>query len=411
MSVTDTDAPVEAPVEADEAPAKPAKKPVAKKAAAQKALPANTYVVVTENLVNAVSTAARVSVVSEALPSLANVRLHFANSRLTVSGTDSNVGLQVKIACEGRTTGEAFVKARLLERVVKALPGQETTITITDDELLFTSVDFKAALFLQDGDGFVMPAVPKGTAREVNPAEFASALGKVLGAISTEEKRPTMTGALFLAEKGKLTVVATDSYRMAVQRTPIRWAGPAVIVPRQIVNEVVRQAYTDSTIKVTVGKDAIAIEIDDNLVVGSLVEGNFVPWDKLVHDDKAYTSVATVGRVALIAAIKRVKLLVGDGPIRMSWAKGHLTLNGVAVDQGGANERVKASVVGGTAQAALNADFLIYALGTFEDDEVVVAYENGRQPVLVHANRRAEYQHLVMPKRDRSASTEEPAAA
>ena len=97
---------------------------------------------------------------------------------------------------------------------------------------------------LPAGGGLPGPARARGDPGErAAPQEFAEAVKQVGRAASKDEARPILTGVLVEANREGLTLVATDSYRLAVRELTAKGEGETkVLIPERAITEAGRAA-------------------------------------------------------------------------------------------------------------------------------------------------------------------------
>ena len=102
---------------------------------------------------------------------------------------------------------------------------------------------------------------PRGRGSWGRGGTFAEAVGQVARAASRDEARPVLTGVLLEVSREGVTLVATDSYRLAVRDLVATAAGEAkAIVPERALSEAGRAAQA-------VEKGEIEVFVDESQVV------------------------------------------------------------------------------------------------------------------------------------------------
>src|SRR5207244_3872271 len=155
------------------------------------------------------------------IPILANVLVRAEGSELGVAATDLEIAL--KSVCISKTTvpGTMTLPAKRLYEIIRALPDKE--IKFKRGEANWVAVTCGSSRFRIAGlpqEDF--PALPEAkTVVGKIPAEVLSKLiSRTIFAISTEDSKYTLSGALLLLKPGSITMVATDGHRLAhVEKT------------------------------------------------------------------------------------------------------------------------------------------------------------------------------------------------
>ena len=99
-----------------------------------------------------------------------------------------------------------------------------------------------------------------------------------------------------------------------------------------------------------------------------LIEGDYPNVQNLLPT--SHPNMLTVGREALLEALRRVKILAQDTPVRLGLGGATLKLTAVTNEVGSADEEIDASYDGTEMTVAFNPDYLAAGLDAVEGDEV-----------------------------------------
>src|SRR5882672_9300557 len=179
------------------------------------------------------------------IPILANVLVHAEGGELRIAATDLEIGL--KSVCVSKTTvpGTITLPAKRLYEIVRALPDKE--IKFKRGEANWVTVTCGSSRFRIAGlpqEDFPALPEPKSVVAKI-PAEVLSKLmTRTIFAISSEDSKYTLSGALLLIKPGSITMVATDGHRLAhiekAETLEDVTEEIKVLVPRKAMGEVVR---------------------------------------------------------------------------------------------------------------------------------------------------------------------------
>jgi DNA polymerase-3 subunit beta len=207
---------------------------------------------------------------------------------------------------------------------------------------------------------------------------------------------------LLTAEDAGLRLVATDSYRLAqrdLSDASVLSAGQKVIVPSRALNELQRVLGGTGDVRLRLGDRDATFETGTVRITTRLIEGEFPNTRQLIPQN--YPNRLTVGREALLDAIRRVKLLARDStPIRLHMTTDGLDLTAVTQDIGQAAETVDAKFEGSEMTVAFNPDYLSAGVDAVSGDEVVLETLDALKPaVLRGGDGGGDYLYLLMPVR------------
>src|SRR5216110_44795 len=154
------------------------------------------------------------------IPILANVLLEANGGEVKMLATDLEVGLRSKCTATVSKGGSLTLPAKKLYEIIKALP--ETDVRIEEDK---GGVKVAADRFdsrmqtlpredfptLPDAPGAVSAALPRESVRQM--------IAKTQFAITGEDTRYFLNGALFVLKPDSMSLVATDGHRLALVTT------------------------------------------------------------------------------------------------------------------------------------------------------------------------------------------------
>jgi DNA polymerase-3 subunit beta len=324
---------------------------------------------------------AAVSAAARLLPARAGLRVRADAGGLTVSGSDPD--LAVRFGCPATTHTDGSV-------VVPAAPLAET-LKMLDTDLVCLVVEGSRLALRLDNARFALPLLAAGAAppdgepprvSEVDGRAFASALRIVAGTAAKDDPLPLFTGVRVQAGEN-LTLTASDRYRMAVARLPLRTPGSLdVLVPAALLTEAARQAKGVVGLHASPGRFGLSWQ--DGLVGTAVLDAGFLSEDSI--PSAAVDTTVTVSADALAAAVRRVgvyaedrrvlTLEVGDTQVRLASAR---------QDTGEAEETLKAEVTGGRTSPSFQARYLLDALQAFPGERVVLSIQPGMRACILRA--------------------------
>lgn len=356
-----------------------------------------------EILAEALTTAGRAaSSRAASLPVLSGLRLDVSEAELQVTGTDLELTIQLTVPVHADKTGSAVVPARLVADIVRALPAGAVEVSLGDDELSISAGRSKFSVRpLALGD-YPAQAAPDVEPVTLGAKEFSSALRQVVRAASTDDARAVLTGVQISANEGGVKMVATDSYRLAVRDLPqssLLAAGQHVLVPSRALAELQRvlPEGADAELSVRLGAREAVFSTGSTRLTTRLIEGDYPNVQNLLPT--SYPNVLTVGREALLEALRRVKILAQDTPVRLGLGGSTLKLTAVTNEVGSADEEIDASYEGTEMTVAFNPDYLASGLDAVEGDEVTLATMDPMKPAVLRGVGHDDYLYLLMPVR------------
>ena len=136
-------------------------------------------------------------------------------------------------------------------------------------------------------------------------------IGKVIFAVSTEESRFQLNGALLKLKQGGLEMVATDGHRLALVENGLEGAAEAdgVLVPRKALQELQR-FEGDGSLEFRRSEHHLSFRLGRRELICRILEGTFPDYERVIAKDN--DKIGTFDRQVLAEAVQRVALLTGD---------------------------------------------------------------------------------------------------
>ncbi|MCU1394235.1 MAG: dnaN [Ilumatobacteraceae bacterium] len=353
-------------------------------------------------LADALSTAGRAATGrTGTLPVLSGLRLELVGDKLTVTGTDLELTIQLEAEVGGEQDGGVVLPARLSADIVRSLSPGKVEVSVDGDDVSISGGRSQFAVRPLSFDDYPRLSSPASSAVTLPSAEVGEALRQVVRAASTDEARPILTGVMLTAEAEGLRMVATDSYRLAVRDLPgasVLGADQKVLVPGRALSELQRLVGNASELTLRLGEREATFEVGGTRLTTRLIEGEFPNYRQLIPP--SYPNKLTVARDALMEAIRRVKILARDAtPIRLQMTADSLRLTAITQDVGNAVEELDAVLEGTELTVAFNPDYFANGVEAIGSDEVTLETLDALKPAVLRGVGKTDYLYLLMPVR------------
>ena len=362
-------------------------------------IPRDTFLAALQVVGRAVSSRA-------AIPSLGGVKLTAASGQLTLSATDTELGLTMTVSeLAIESDGTLLLPGRLLGDVVRNLPGGEVSLALRPEQGDVELTAGSARFHLRTLSAEDFPRLPEfeGELAKLPAGPLAATIDLVARAASRDEVRPILTGVLLHAENGTLTMVATDSYRLSVKHTELEQALPEPIeanVPARALRELARIIAQEGPddVSISLARNQAVFQAGSVVLFSRLIEGQFPSWRQLIPE--SFEHEVRLPRGELVEVARRVSQLAQrNAPLRFAFAEGELTVAAETPEVGDASEALPAPYSGEPLEIAFNPQFLIEGLESVEGDELAIKLSSPLRPGLLQPVGRDDFSYLVMPIR------------
>src|SRR5216684_7133487 len=151
------------------------------------------------------------------IPILSNVLVEAAGDRINLTATDLELGIRSSCPARVKKPGAGTIPAKRLLDYVRLLPDADLEVKLQENQWA-SLVCGRSRTRIAGMSRESFPELPKMPAvlAEIPIGMLASMIGKTIFAISSEESRFTLNGALMVLRKGGLAMVATDGHRLAM---------------------------------------------------------------------------------------------------------------------------------------------------------------------------------------------------
>ncbi len=306
------------------------------------------------------------------IPVLSHILLRAADERLHVAATDLEVSLTSWCDAEVKEEGAIAIQAKKLLEIIRASSGDEVTLQIEQEGLLTILVG-KSVFKIRGLPAEEFPTLPN--IEDEKPVRipfqtFRNMVTKIFFAISSEESRFQLSGALMQLMEDGIVMVATDGHRLALVESKIEGMEEAdgVLVPRKALQEL--QRFEGEDLSFRRSEHHLSFTIGARQLICRILEGTFPDYERVISttNDKAVIT----NRLELAAVVHRISLLTGDRAraIRMELEPKQLVFSAANPDLGEAREEVPCDFEGDGLSLGLNPDYLVNFLSVTDTERV-----------------------------------------
>jgi len=344
------------------------------------------------------------------IPILSNLLLEVSNSGLRISATDLELGVLANCPAKVKKEGTGTVPAKRLMEIVRSLPDAEIKFKLLENHWVQITCErssFKLVGMAKDSFP-VLPAAPKPLAA-LPSGVLTNMIRKTIFAISSEESRYTLNGALLLLKPESAAMVATDGHRLALveKETPVTGLSNElrVLIPKKAMGELDRLlAETDEAVPVQFSKDEshLFFSVGDRLLISRMLTGQFPNYEAVLPRENNKT--LEIEKDSITAAIRRVALLADERSraIKLQLDKDKAEVFSSSGEYGEAHEVLDAAYSGDAMQIGFDYQYLLDFLGVVGDGGKVkleLKDEQSAGQFRPGEEQAYRYRYVVMPMR------------
>ncbi|MGE0448427.1 MAG: DNA polymerase III subunit beta [Vicinamibacterales bacterium] len=342
------------------------------------------------------------------IPILANVLLDAKDGELKFLATDLEVGLRSRCPATVSKPGVLTLPAKKLYEIVKSLPDTDIRIAEDRNGVKVAADRFDSRMQTLPKDDF--PTLPQGG--EATPTTLPSSalkemVAKTQFAITGEDTRYFLNGALLVLRGDSMSLVATDGHRLALV-TVAREGGDAsapeirAILPRKTLAELGRLLVeSDGTVSYERGENHLFFDVGERRLISRMIDGQFPAYERVIP--KGNDKHIEFERERLTNAVKRVALLSNERSraVKFLIDKGKVDVTSSSPELGEAHETLPVDYAGPAMQICFNAQYVLDFLSVVSTDVVALELKDEvSQAVMTPVGAEGyDYTYVIMPMR------------
>jgi DNA polymerase-3 subunit beta len=338
---------------------------------------------------------------------LGGVLITIDEGKLTFGATDGNRSIKVPVhlASPPDGDGRALVPGRLFPEITKLLGSGSAEIEYrsTEKDVSIQSGSSSFHVKTMPSDDF--PPLPGVGGDSITlPSEgLVESIELVTRAAARDDMRPVLTAVQVVVSGSEFSMVATDSYRLAVRE--MKLDSPSQVdldrnVPAETLRELARvvAATGAETVRFGSGDREVAFEVEGVVLTTTTVEGQFPKYQQIFPEE--WSHEIRLPREELLESVRRVgKMAMKNRPLKLTFSSGELTISASTPDFGDAEEKIPAAWSDEEMSIGFNADFFKEGIEGIAGGEVLLKLISPLRPGLLQAVDSEDYRYLIMPIR------------
>jgi DNA polymerase-3 subunit beta len=344
------------------------------------------------------------------IPILSNVLLEAQGNHVTLTATDLELGVRCFCPAKVKKEGSGTVPAKRLLDYVRLLPDSEITIKFLENHWAqITCGRSRTKMAGMSRESFPeLPPMPEAST-EVPSSLLSSMITKTIFAISAEESRFTLNGALLLVRPENTVMVTTDGHRLAYCESSMEGVTAPqalrVLVPKKAMTEILRlsqEAGADAKALIAGDENHLFFQFGDRLLITRRLTGNFPDYERVLPKDS--TQTVRLQKDEIRAAIERVAQFADERSraIRLKFEPGEVKVFTSSVETGESEESVSTEYDGPALDIGFNAHYLIEFLRAVPGSDVAFLLKDPKSAGELTPSGDTgafRYRYVVMPMR------------
>lgn len=357
-----------------------------------------------ENIIYAIQMVQRAVSMKSPLPVLTGILFECSDNMLKLTGTDTDLTISCTIPVITEIPGAMVFPSKYITEFSRKLPDGDIEIEKLKDSNMAT-IRYGQSEFNINGYNAAEFSIPEFQSSEVKfkiaSESLKEIIKQVIFASSNDETRPVFTGVLIEIEENILTLVATDTFRLALRKLTIDKSVENlinVIVPGKTLNETARILGSSKDVTCQIGKSQILFKTEDTVILSRLINGRFPSYRQVIPEK--HSSLIKVNLGNLLDAAERAALLVVErNPLVVFIVEDSNILVNVRSENGWIREKVPAETNGEKLEIYFNVKYLCDVLRSCNYEEIYIKLTGAYTPAMVTPVTGEEFVSILVPAR------------
>ncbi|MFX0538990.1 DNA polymerase III subunit beta [Ornithinimicrobium sp. Y1847] len=332
---------------------------------------------------------------------------------LTLSAYDYEVSATITVEAEVSEGGQVLVLGKLLADISRNLPAKPVEVATDGAKVQLTCGSSRFSLIQMPVADYPQLPAQAETSGTVAGDVFTQAVHQVSVAADRGDTLPILTGVRVEVDGDKITMLATDRYRLAMRE--LTWspgsseANHVSLIPARTLSETAKSLGAAASVNVAFGDGSrsdglVGFEAGQRRTTTRLLDGEYPKVTSIFPN--SVDSVSVVDTQALIEAVRRVALVAErNTPVRLRFTDGQVAIEAGTGDDAQGSEAVEATLTGPELEIAFNPQFLLDGLGVLNAPFARLAFTQPSRPAVLSGQAEVDgdsdesYRYVLMPVR------------
>jgi DNA polymerase III subunit beta len=284
------------------------------------------------------------------IPILSNFLLETDEDKLNITATDLDQSISTSCAARVKRAGSCTIPARKLYDYIKLLPDGDISIKLMENHWVqirsgrsnTKMVGMARANFPQ------VPEFPSLSTIKLPTASLKNLIAKTIFAISNEESRYTLNGALLILKAESLAMVATDGHRLAY----IEKVGEVLenisgekktLIPRKALSELqtLLSSGEEEFLEFADDENTLFFRIGHRTLTSRKLSGQFPNYEAVLPRDN--NKFVVIRNSELAGSIQRVAQFADErsGAIKLRMEQNELKISSSSTETGESEDTIE----------------------------------------------------------------------
>lgn len=330
-----------------------------------------------------------------------------SDGNIKLLGNDLKIAIEANILGEVSDEGSVVLNAKIFYDIVSKLPDGE--VSISTDDSFKTNIELgfsKYEIYGLNPQDFPSVEYKDSDIKiSVDKVKMKNIIRQVIFSIGTDDKKITLTGALFDIKDNILKVVSLDGYRLSFRKVNIESTliSESYIIPGKTLNDLSKIIDDEEgNIELCFTKNRVNIKLGNVIMYSNLIDGDFFNYEHIIPTSSDITVIADTKDV--IDSIIRSSLIITPdvkSPLKFDISENQIYMSSITKN-GKAEDTVSCETKGGDLTIGFNHKYLLDALRACDSKKIKMEFTSSLNPLVIKGVDTDEFIYLILPLRLRN---------
>jgi DNA polymerase-3 subunit beta len=355
-----------------------------------------------EKIQSVLATISGVSVKQVSHPTLSSLLIEVQNNEVSIRATNLQVGIRGTVIANVIAEGTCAVEASLLQSVIGSIKESgDIEFSLEDTTLHLKTTATSVQLRIHTFEDFpTLPYSPSEETFTISVEKFVTGVRGVFYSASHSDIKPEISSVYMYGSEDDLVFVATDSFRLAEKKVPLKESLdiPGVIIPVKNVTELIRifgSLKGDMTMQVS--EHQIAFALSGFYCVSRVIDGVYPDYTQIIP--KTSSAEITILKQDVTDILKMTSVLSDNLQklrITIDPATKKCVFSSEDRERGALTTDVTCVLEGSSGEFLMNQRYLSECLQSIPEDSIVMTFAE-QKPIIVKGVGGSSFLYLIMP--------------
>ena len=351
------------------------------------------------------------SIVTRALPQKStnpvyeNLFIESSEGEIRLTCSDERFTISTTMPAVMEEHGSMLVPGKLFNDVIRFLPEGEAEISTNKNHMTRVTLGgSRTNISGIDPIGYPrLPEMDEGSNVTVPQSLLREMIEKTDFAVDPQNMREILTGEYMEIDRGSLTLVALDGFRMAVISSPVSPDIPhtSAIIPAKAIGDLAKLLSNsdEDMAQMSFTRDKLAIVIGNTVLYTSLINGEYINYRQIVP--KSFATRVTMDTEEMRRCVERAALIAREGKnnlVRLEINEDTMVMESHS-DVADTRQELPIELEGAGIQVNFNVRYLSDVLKNSQSGKIVMSLNTPVTPCVMQQEADQEYYHLILPVR------------